>query len=96
MKLRTIDRYATGEHLKNLFSIHGYTPKNIQRVLGFNNPQSIYRWFCNDKSGIKRRNIPSLDHLVILSQVFDVPIENLIIMKETGIELSELRKTGMG
>ena len=57
----SINSEKTGANLKSLFKNNGYSVRDIQSVMGFENPQSIYKWLSG-------RSLPSLDNLVILSK----------------------------
>ncbi|UUY24520.1 helix-turn-helix domain-containing protein [Ligilactobacillus salivarius] len=41
--------------------------------MGFENPQSIYKWLSG-------RSLPSLDNLVILSKVLHTTIEDILVV----------------
>lgn len=40
----SINSEKTGANLKSLFKNNGYSVRDIQSVMGFENPQSIYKW----------------------------------------------------
>ena len=44
---------------------------NIQNYLGFATSQSIYHWFAG-------RNMPSIDNLYALSELFGVPVDEML------------------
>ena len=46
--------------------------RRLQEVLGFGTPQAIYKWIA----GI---NVPTVDNLLILSAMFGVRIDDIII-----------------
>lgn len=71
-----IDMIKTGEKIKALVHSSGYTVKDIQEYLGLNCPQSIYRWF-------KGQILPSVTHLYALSRLFNVHMEELIVMQDS-------------
>lgn len=58
----SIQRKATGERIRELLLNNGYTVKDIQEVMGFENPQAVYKWLCG-------KSLPNLDNLLILSKV---------------------------
>lgn len=49
----------TGRQIKKLLVENGYTVKDVQNAMGFENPQAVYKW-------ISGRSLPSLDNFVIL------------------------------
>lgn len=51
----------------------------LQEYLGFNTPQSIYKWQ-------KGKVIPTVDHLVALSSLFEVTIDEIIIVEENIVQ----------
>ena len=71
----SIDMEKTGRLLKNKTEIAGYTPKMIQEYLHLSCPQPIYRWF-------KGIILPSVDHLLLLSELLGVHMENLLVKKQ--------------
>ena len=73
-----IDVPATSKNLKKLRENQGISVANLQQLLEMANPQSIYTW---EDSGSKY--LPRLDNLVILSKIYKVSIDDLIILKES-------------
>ena len=72
--LPTIDMVKTGEKIENLRKGKGLTVSELQDYLGFNTPQSIYKWQ-------KGKVVPTIDHLVALSSLFGVTIDEIIIIE---------------
>ena len=70
-KYPVIDVKRTGENIKRIMMIHGMSVKDIQEFLKLSTPQSIYHWFDG-------RNLPTLDNLYALSELFQVPIDTFI------------------
>ena len=70
-----IDMVRTGRKIKKYMYQKGLTVKNVQDYLGFSCPQSIYRWF-------KGLILPSVDNLYRLSRLFNVHMEDLLVVKE--------------
>ncbi|MDO4337961.1 MAG: helix-turn-helix transcriptional regulator [Eubacteriales bacterium] len=67
-----IDIKRTGQNIRHIMQMHGMTVKDIQAFLGLSAPQSIYHWFDG-------RNLPTLDNLYALSELFHIPVDALII-----------------
>lgn len=67
-----IDKERTGKRLSYLMQMNGLTPKDIQKYLSLSCVQTVYRW-------IKGINIPSIDNLYALSQMFRVSVDDMII-----------------
>lgn len=73
-----IDVPATSKNLKKIRENHGISVAELQQLLEMTNPQSIYTW---EDSGSKY--LPRLDNLVILSKIYKVSIDELIVLKES-------------
>ena len=69
-----IDMQRTGIKLKNMLESAGYTPHMIQDYLHLSCVQPIYRWY-------KGLILPSVDHLLMLSELLNVHMENLLVKK---------------
>ena len=71
-----IDVPATSKNLKSLRKSHNITVAQIQKLLHMENPQSIYNW---ENSEIK--SLPRLDNLVFLAKLYEVSIDELLVIK---------------
>lgn len=69
----TIDMVKTGENIANLRIQRGLSVKDLQKIFGFETPQAIYKWQ-------KGTALPTVDNLVILAAVFQVSIDDILIM----------------
>ena len=69
-----IDLKATGEKIKQLRIFKNFSVHDLQVLLGFEYPQAIYLW----ESG---KTLPSIENLIILSQIFEIGILEIIILK---------------
>jgi len=69
-----IDVVATGENIVRLRRQHGVSVSELQRFLGFEAPQAIYKW----QQG---KCLPSTDNLYALSYFLEVPIEKILVPK---------------
>lgn len=67
-----IDMAATGRNIIRLRQQAGLTVKDLQELFGFATPQAIYKW----QHGTA---LPTVDNLLILSQVFSVTIDDIIV-----------------
>ena len=72
----TIDMVKTGQNIIRLRKAKGLTVKDLQTVFGFETPQAIYKWQHGE-------SLPTVDNLVVLSEVFRVPIEEILIVEKT-------------
>ncbi len=71
-EIPVVDLTATGINITRLREKKGMTVRDLQRIMGFANPQAIYKW----QNGIC---LPTIDNLLILSAVFGVPIERILV-----------------
>ena len=69
-----IDMQRTGRRLKHMIESAGYTPRIIQDYLHLSCVQPIYRWY-------KGKILPSVDHLLMLSELLNVHMEDLLVKK---------------
>ena len=70
----TIDMVRTGKNIETLRIKNGMSVKDIQKIFGFVTPQAIYKWQ-------RGTSLPTVDNLVILSMVFQVSIEDILIIQ---------------
>ena len=71
-EIPVVDLKATGRNIQQLREERGLSVKDLQRILGFANPQAVYKW----QTGCC---LSTFDNLLILSDVFGVPIEKIIV-----------------
>ena len=69
----TIDMVATGRNIMRLREAAGLTVRDLQDIFGFATPQAIYKW----QHGTA---IPTIDNLVVLAAVMDVPMDEIIVI----------------
>ena len=74
VKVPVIDLTATGQNIKRMRVSSGITVRELQEVLGFTNPQAIYKWQNGD-------SLPSIDNLVILASVLGVTIDEILVIE---------------
>ena len=66
-----IDKKETGINLRRIMDMRGITAKDVQQYLDLGCVQSVYRWL----DGI---NMPTIDNLYALSELFQVPIDDIV------------------
>ena len=71
-----IDMKKTGENIRKIREEQNISVIEIQNFLGISNPQAIYQW----QRGI---SLPSVDHLCALSHLFDVPMNDILILADS-------------
>ena len=78
---KTMDRDRTCENIKALCTYRGYSVDRIASLLNISN-QTVYSWFSAKK-------LPSIDHIVELSDILNVSIDEIIAFLKTGIKENE-------
>ena len=68
---QTINLRETGINLHRIMDKCGISPKDIKEFLNLGSVQTVYNW-CN---GL---NMPTIDNLNALSQLLQVPIDEII------------------
>ncbi len=71
----SIQLEETGRRIDELRKQKGYTVKDIQSVMGFEQPQAIYKW-------LRGKSLPSTDNLLILSRLLGVSINYILVGDE--------------
>ena len=66
-----ISPQATGRRINKLRKAMGLRTTDISDYLGFSEPQAVYKWFRGD-------SLPTLQNMFQLSQLLDLPIEDII------------------
>ena len=74
MSYPVIDPLETGHTILALRKARGFTVRELQTFMGFENPQAIYKWQRGE-------SLPSLDNLVALSRFLQVPMDDLIVLR---------------
>lgn len=69
-----VNMVRTGENIRRLRKQRGLTVKDLQVRFGFATPQAIYKW----QQGTA---LPSVDNLVVLSSIFGVPMESILVIE---------------
>lgn len=79
MSYPVIDLAATGRNIALLRKQKGLSVRELQSILGFASPQAIYKWQNGD-------SLPSVDHLVVLSAIFEVPVDEILVTETVETE----------
>lgn len=69
----SIQQEETGNRMKRLLKESGYTVKDVQNAMGFENPQAVYKWLSG-------RSLPSIDNFIILSRLLHTTIEDILVI----------------
>ena len=75
----TIDMVKTGQNIVTLRKKAGLSVRELQIAFGFGTPQAIYKW----QHGTA---LPTLDNLLVLAMVFDVHMEDILVVN-TSIQI---------
>lgn len=71
MKIPVINLPMTGAKINLLRKKANISVKEIQEIFGFESPQAIYKW-------IHGRNLPTVDNLIILAEIFNVTVDDIL------------------
>ena len=72
-RIPSIDMVATGKNIVSMREKAGYTVKDLQSLFGFATPQAIYKWQ-------RGTAMPTIDKLVVLAELFEVHMEEIIVL----------------
>jgi len=74
-----VNMAMTGENIRAMRRARGPSVKDLQQIFGFGTPQAIYKW----QQGTA---LPTVDNLVLLASVFEVPMEKILVIEDVGKE----------
>lgn len=74
MTIPTVDMTATGENILRLRKRAGLSVADLNKVFGFTNLNTIYKW-QNGKC------MPTIDNLIILADLLNVTVDEIIARK---------------
>ena len=75
-----IDMKATGRRIQALRERRGLSVRELQMLLGFEQPQAVYKWQRGE-------SLPTIDHLLILSRIFGLPMQDILVIDDQDIVL---------
>ena len=81
-KFPVIDLAATGENILRLRKEKGLSVRDLQGYFGFEEPQAIYKWQ-------KGKSLPTVDNLYALGDLFDVPMEEIIVPTRPKLNIAD-------
>lgn len=73
-----INMKATGQRIQTLREEQGLSVRDLQAIFGFEQPQAVYRWQRGEC-------LPTVDHLLILSRVFRLPMQDILVLDDQDI-----------
>ena len=71
----TINMIKTGERIRRLRMEHGYRVRDLQKMIGLESPQSIYK--CE-----RGANLPSIDNAIILAWIYGISVDELFVLDD--------------
>ncbi len=81
MLVPVVDMKTTGQNIAALRAERGISVRDLQSMLGFSTPQSIYKWQRGE-------TLPTIENLAALACILGVTIEDILVV--------ECRKAGEG
>lgn len=65
---------ATGKNIDKLMKERRLSKRDVQVVCGFSTVQTIYKW-------VHGKCLPTVDNLLVLSYLFEVKIEDILVVE---------------
>ena len=65
---------ATAKQLKRIRKEHNFSVQDIQHQIGLISAQAIYKWE-------RGQALPSLDKIVILAKLYEVTLDDLLVIE---------------
>lgn len=84
----TIDLEATGQNIRTLMRMTGYTARELERLIGCTQ-MTFFNW-CEGK------NLPGFDNLLRLAGILKTPMEKIVVFKKFTVEDLPLKDTNSG
>ena len=84
----TIDLEATGQNIRTLMKMTGYTARELERLIGCTQ-MTFFNW-CEGK------NLPGFDNLLGLAGILKTPMEKIVVFKKFTVEDLPLKDTNSG
>ena len=72
----SIDMKETGKNIRNKMMQKGYTVEDIMEITGVSTEQAVYKWLGG-------KSLPSLETLLVMSQIFEVDVSELLVVKNS-------------
>lgn len=70
--MKSINMKKTGSNISNIILSKDISVKEVSDLLGFSSTRSVYKWLSG-------QTLPSLDSLIILSEILETTMDELII-----------------
>lgn len=69
-EIPNVNLTKTGKKLKELWLSSNLTVGQLQKIFGFNNPTTIYKWEAG-------RCLPDINNMFVLKELYKVPLESI-------------------
>ena len=70
--MKSVNMKKTGSNISNMIFSKDISVKEVSDMLGFSSTRSVYKWLSG-------QTLPSLDSLIILSEILETTMDELII-----------------
>lgn len=74
MLVPVVDMKLTGQNIASLRIKRGISVREMQHMLGFTTPQSIYKWQRGE-------TLPSIENLAALAYILDVAMDDILAVE---------------
>ena len=74
MLVPVVDMKLTGQNIASLRIKRGISVREMQHLLGFTTPQSIYKWQRGE-------TLPTLENLAALACILDVSLDDILAVE---------------
>ena len=74
MLIPVVDMKLTGRNISSLRTQRGISVRDLQRMLGFTTPQSIYKWQRGE-------TLPTIENLAALACILEVAMDDILAVE---------------
>ena len=74
---RVIDHEKTSKKIREYINMCSLTPKEVAKRVPLSSVQPVYKWMDE-----RNKTIPRIDVLVQLTEIFDVTLDDLVVIKQ--------------
>ena len=74
MLVPVVDMKLTGQNIASLRGKRGISVREMQHMLGFTTPQSIYKWQRGE-------TLPAIENLAALAHILDVAMDDILAVE---------------
>lgn len=75
MRYPVLDMQATGRRIRELRQMHKISIQTLRESMQLESVQAIYKWE-------RGASVPSLDNMILLSKIFETPIESILVIHD--------------